>query len=94
MLLLALVIFLLILVFAYILDLRNLEDCEKAGFWSDRHNPDHVLMASYVTHRQPELPPNKVINKGYNSEYWDCFELQNALGSQNNEVLAKCKKFI
>lgn len=53
-----------------------------AGFWTDTKNPDRVL------------PPNKIINKGYNSEYYDCFELHSALGTPNNDMLKKCGKFI
>jgi len=88
MLLLSLIIFLAILLMAYIIDSHH------ADFYTDRGNPDHVLMASYVVRRQEELPPNKIINKGYNSEYWDCSELQKSMGTPNNEILSRCQKFI
>ena len=91
---LSLVILCIILLLVFILDLRNRNDCENASFWSDRKSPDHVLMAGYVAQRQGDLPPNRIINKGYNSEYWDCYELQRSLGTPENEVLNRCKKFV
>ena len=91
---LSLIILCIILLLAFTLDHRNRNDCEKAGFWSDRRNPDLVLMAGYVVRRQDELPPNRIINKGYNSEYWDCYELQKSLGTPGNEVLNRCQKFV
>jgi hypothetical protein len=75
----------------FVIDYRN---CNEAGFWSDRRNPDKVLMASYTVRRSDSLPPNKIINKGYNSEYWDCSELQKAMGTHNNEILDRCGKFV
>lgn len=92
--LLSLTILCLILLLAFTLDSRNRSDCEKAGFWSDRRSPDHVLMAGYAVQRQDSLPPNRLINKGYNSEYWNCYELQRSLGTPENEMLNRCKKFI
>ncbi len=92
MLLLALVIFLAILVIVYILDFRNQKDCE--GFYSDKRDPDRILKAGYVVRSQGELPPNLIVNKGFNSEYWDCYELQRSMGTPENEVLSRCKKFV
>lgn len=92
MLLLAIVIFLLILIVVLILDMRNASDIE--GFYSDNRDPDRVLKASYVVGHQSDLPPNLVIHKGFNSEYWDCYEMQRSLGTPENEILSRCKKFI
>lgn len=92
MLYLALTIFLLILIVMHIIDLRHKSDVE--GFYSDDSDSDRVLKAAYVVNRQQELPPNVVIHKGFNSEYWDCYELQRALGTPENEILSRCKKFI
>lgn len=78
----------MILFMAFIIDDRH------AGFYTDRRNPDRILLAPYVVRRQEELPPNKIINKGYNSEYWDCSELQKSMGTPNNEILSRCKRFL
>ena len=91
---LVLVILCIILLLAFTLDLRNCNYCEKSGFWSDRKDPDLVLMAGYAARRQDDLPSNRIINKGYNSEYWDCYEIQRSLGTPENEVLNRCKKFV
>ena len=84
-----LLILLLLLIFVYFLN-NNINKSVASGFWSDRYDPDFVLRAGFASF----LPPNKVINKGYNSQYWDCFELSQSLGTPNNEILSRCKKFI
>ena len=94
MVILTVIILCLILILAYIIDFHHASDCEKAGFWSDRSNPDKVLKASFVAYSTGALPPNRIINKGYNSSYWDCFELQKSLGTPNNEILENCRKFV
>lgn len=93
MILLSVVILCLILILAYMIDFNHMSDCEHAGFYSDRSSPDKVLKESFTVFNRP-LPDNKIIHKGYNSEYWDCFELQKSLGARNNEMLQKCSKFI
>lgn len=90
MLSLSIIILLLILLFALKLDVNSKQYCE--GFYSKINDPDKILVAGYTVH-QNQLPPNKIINKGYNSNYWNCFEYQTALGSHNHEILAKCQRF-
>ena len=92
------VIIALLLAVVYILNINK-----AAGFWSDRGNPDEVL-ESYTnrsknmqrSHIQklPFLPSNKIILKGHSSEYWDCYEMNKALGSSPNEILSKCSEFV
>jgi hypothetical protein len=67
----------------------------KERFYSNLENPDKVL-ESYAVHgeRGGFLPPNQVILKGHNSDYWNCFELNKSLGASNNEILQKCGQFI
>ena len=88
------IIIVLLLVLAFMLKSNG---CES--FWSSKRDPDRVL-ASYVTRskssieRVPFLPSNKIILKGHSSEYWDCYEMNKALGSSSNEILSKCKQFV
>lgn len=68
---------------------------KSAGFWSDTTHSDRVL-ESYSSHPNFEsfLPSNKIILKGHNSAYWDCYEMNKAMGAPSHEILSKCHKFV
>ena len=86
-----------LLIVVYILNINK-----PAGFWSSERNPDAVL-ESYASRSKnmrpriqklPFLPSNKIILKGHSAEYWDCYEMNKALGASSHEILSKCREFV
>jgi hypothetical protein len=91
-----------VIIIGLLMLLHILSGGRKAGFWSDRRSSDSVL-ESYANksdgmhsnvRKMSFLPANKIILKGHSSEYWDCYEMNKALGSSNNEILSKCQAFL